>query len=125
MASLWRFDQEPPVPSTGTNDLAFGTRTANSSRSRATGVLESRKARSYVEVMTAKSFSDLLGLTPAERIPLAQNLWDSILEDSWLLALSKEQRRELERRLVAYEQGPTSARRHDQLRTRLQARFGA
>ena len=71
------------------------------------------------------SLADLLKLSPAERIQLAQDLWDSILEESEALPLTEEQRREFERRLAAHDQDPSSALPHDQVRSRLQARFGA
>ena len=75
--------------------------------------------------MDTTSLSELLKLSPAERIQLAQDLWDSIPEDSDALPLTEEQRRELERRLAAHEQDPSSAIPHDEVRARFQARFGA
>jgi putative addiction module component (TIGR02574 family) len=69
--------------------------------------------------------SDLLKLSPAERIQLAQDLWDSIPEEFSGLPLSEEQRAELDRRLAAHEQDPSSALSHEEVRARLQAHFGA
>jgi putative addiction module component (TIGR02574 family) len=75
--------------------------------------------------MITNSLFDLFKLTPAERIQLAQDLWDSIPEESELPTLSEEQKQELERRLAAHDQDPSSAVSHEEVRARLQARFGA
>jgi putative addiction module component (TIGR02574 family) len=75
--------------------------------------------------MTTNSLFDLFKLTPAERIQLAQDLWDSIPEESELPTLSEEQKQELERRLAAHDQDPSSAVSHEEVRARLRARFGA
>jgi putative addiction module component (TIGR02574 family) len=69
--------------------------------------------------------SDLLKLSPAERIQLAQDLWDSIPEEFSELPLSEEERAELERRLAEHELDPSSALSHEVVRARLQVRFGA
>ena len=74
--------------------------------------------------MATIPLSDLLKLSPAERIQLAQDLWDSIPANA-APPLSEEQLRELERRLAAHEHEPSSGIPHDELRARLQARFGA
>ena len=73
--------------------------------------------------MSDLPLSELLKLTPAERIQLAQDLWDSIPEDA--VSLSEEQIRELERRLAEHEANPGSAIPWAEVRARLQARFGA
>lgn len=75
--------------------------------------------------MITTPLSDLLKLSPAERIQLAQDLWDSIPEEFSGLPLSEEQRAELDRRLAEHEQDPASALSHGEVRARLQARFGA
>jgi putative addiction module component (TIGR02574 family) len=74
--------------------------------------------------MATRPLSDLLKLSPAERIQLAQDLWDSIAEKE-APALTPEQLEELERRLAAHDEDPTAALPHDEVRARLQARFGA
>lgn len=74
--------------------------------------------------MTTILLSDLLELTPAERIQLAQDLWDSIPEDVDVLQLTSEQQEEIERRRSAHEREPAAAVLHDDLRARLRARFG-
>jgi putative addiction module component (TIGR02574 family) len=73
--------------------------------------------------MTNASLSELF--TEAERIQLAQDLWDSIPTDSQALPLSDEQRRELERRLTEHRANPTSAIPWNEARARLRERFGA
>jgi putative addiction module component (TIGR02574 family) len=74
--------------------------------------------------MAIRPLSELLKLSPAERIQLAQDLWDSLTEDE-APALTPEQLEELERRLAAHDENPAAAVPHDQVRARLQARFGA
>ena len=53
--------------------------------------------------MAAPHF-DFSKLTPAERIQLAEDLWDSLDPDS--IQLTDPQRRDLERRLAAYRAEP-------------------
>jgi putative addiction module component (TIGR02574 family) len=73
--------------------------------------------------MNATSLSDLLKLSPAERIQLAQDLWDSVPEDA--IPLTEEQVAELERRMAEHRSNPASAVAWDEVRERLRARFGA
>ena len=49
---------------------------------------------------------DISELSIAERIQLAEDLWDSILEQQEELPLSQAQQQELERRLENYEKKP-------------------
>jgi putative addiction module component (TIGR02574 family) len=74
--------------------------------------------------MSTISLSELLKLSEAERIQLAQDLWDSIPPESSLLGLDEEQRRELDRRLAEHEADPGSAVSWDEARARLRKRFG-
>ena len=67
--------------------------------------------------------SDLLKLSPAERIQLAQDLWDSLPEEA--VPLTEEQVRELERRLLEHEASPETAIPWQEARDRLRARFRA
>jgi putative addiction module component (TIGR02574 family) len=69
--------------------------------------------------------ADLLRLSDAERIQLAQDLWDSIPVGSDALALSDEQREELDRRLAEHERDPASAIDWAEARQRLKNRYGA
>lgn len=75
--------------------------------------------------MDTPALSDLLKLSPAERIQLAQDLWDSIPEDADLLPLTEERLREVERRLAAHDEDPSTAFPQDEVRARLRGRFGA
>jgi len=47
--------------------------------------------------------NNLLDLPVSERLRLVEDLWDSIAEVPEAIELSKEQREELDRRLVAYQ----------------------
>lgn len=53
--------------------------------------------------------SDILALTPEERILLVQQVWDTILDVPDAVELTDSQRRELRRRLDAHQQNPESA----------------
>jgi putative addiction module component (TIGR02574 family) len=69
--------------------------------------------------------SDLLRLSEAERIQLAQDLWDSIPEHSAARSLTDDQRAELSRRLAEHDQDPSAAIPWSEARQRLMDRFGA
>ncbi len=67
----------------------------------------------------------LLKLTPAERIQLAEDLWDSVAaEPERLPALSEAQRQEIERRLADHDRDPNSAASWEDVRARLWAKLG-
>ena len=51
---------------------------------------------------------DISELSIAERIQLAEDLWDSILEQQEQLPLSPAQQQELDRRLENYKKNPTN-----------------
>lgn len=51
---------------------------------------------------------DISQLSIAERIQLAEDLWDSILEQQDKLPLTPTQIQELDRRLENYQKNPTS-----------------
>lgn len=55
---------------------------------------------------TTFSFAQILELSVDERIQLVQDIWDSIAAMPDVLALTKEQREELDRRLASYEENP-------------------
>ncbi len=50
---------------------------------------------------------EIFQLSIAERIQLAEDLWDSILEQQDELPLTDAQKRELDRRLERHQQDPT------------------
>jgi putative addiction module component (TIGR02574 family) len=73
--------------------------------------------------MKKTSFADLLNLSPAERLQLAQDLWDSLPEEA--VPLTEGQVRELERRLADHDANPGAAIPWQEVRDRLRTRFGA
>jgi putative addiction module component (TIGR02574 family) len=75
--------------------------------------------------MTTIDLSELFKLSAAERIQLAQDLWDSILEEPEVLPLTEGQCQELDRRLREHEHDPTTAVPWEEVRARLRERFGA
>lgn len=74
--------------------------------------------------MSKQSLADLLKLSEAERIQLAQDLWDSIPVRSDALPLSAEQLEEMERRLAEHRTAPRTATPADEARAQLRDRFG-
>jgi putative addiction module component (TIGR02574 family) len=74
--------------------------------------------------MITHRFSELLRLTPAERIQLAQDLWDSLPEDPDLLPLTEAERAELDRRLAEHQRDPSTSIPWHEVRSRLRERFG-
>ena len=69
--------------------------------------------------MSMISLSELRKLSVAERIQLAQDLWDSIAEEAQTLPLTEEQRAELDRRLADAEQSPGEGRSWTEVKARL------
>jgi len=51
---------------------------------------------------------DISQLSVAERIQLAEDLWDSIFEQQEELPLTEAQQQELDRRLESYQKNPVS-----------------
>ena len=69
--------------------------------------------------------AELLKLSPAERIQLAEDLWDSVAaQPESLPALSDDQRREIERRVAEHTRDPSSALTWEEVRARLWSRLG-
>jgi putative addiction module component (TIGR02574 family) len=52
--------------------------------------------------------SDVLELTPAERIQLAEDIWDSVVAAPEALPLTPAQKKELDRRLASYRRNPNA-----------------
>jgi putative addiction module component (TIGR02574 family) len=67
----------------------------------------------------AHRFFDFSGLTPAERIDLAMELWDSLPEDSLEPPLTEAQRAELVIRLEEYRRNPNSGSPWAEVRERI------
>ena len=73
---------------------------------------------SNVESMR-KPIMDFTKLTVAERIQLAEDLWDSLSEAPEVLTLTDAQRAELDRRLQAHRSDPEAVVSWDTLRQEL------
>lgn len=58
-------------------------------------------------------------LSIAERIQLAEDLWDSILEQQVALPLTDAQKQELDRRLERYQQDPITGSTWEEVKQRL------
>lgn len=54
------------------------------------------------------SISDVLELTPAERLQLVEEIWDSIASVPESVEVTEAQRQELDRRLEAFRADPTA-----------------
>jgi putative addiction module component (TIGR02574 family) len=69
--------------------------------------------------------ADLFKLSPAERIQLAEDLWDSVAaEQDGVPSLTAEQRTEVERRLSDHKNDPSSALSWQDVRARLWSHVG-
>jgi putative addiction module component (TIGR02574 family) len=66
--------------------------------------------------------AELLQLSPAERIQLAEDLWDSVADS--MPDLTQEQIAECERRLAEHDRDPSTARPWEEVRARLWSRRG-
>jgi len=73
--------------------------------------------------MRRELLAELLDLTPAERLDLIGDLWDS-LDHGDLPPLTKEQTEEMERRLAEHRAEPDSALSWEEVRAELRSRFG-
>lgn len=62
---------------------------------------------------------DISELSVAERIQLAEDLWDSIIEQQEELPLSEAQRKELDQRLENYNQNPANGSSWEEVKKRL------
>jgi len=59
-------------------------------------------------------------LSVAERVELAEEIWDSIAATPEQLPLTEAQRQELDRRLTLHEREPARATPWEEVRTKLQ-----
>jgi putative addiction module component (TIGR02574 family) len=70
--------------------------------------------------------AELLKLNPAERIQLADDLWDSVsASPESLPGLTAAQLKEIERRLIEHSRDPTSSISWEQVHMRLWKRLSA
>jgi putative addiction module component (TIGR02574 family) len=72
--------------------------------------------------MNEKLLEELLELSPAERIDLAEKLWDSIGPED-MPPLTPEQQQEIDRRMAEHVRDPTQASRWEDVKARLLARY--
>ncbi len=63
--------------------------------------------------------SEILQLSIAERIQLAEDIWDSIAAFPDAVPLTNEQKQELDRRLQAYAQNPDEGISWDALKEKM------
>jgi putative addiction module component (TIGR02574 family) len=73
--------------------------------------------------MNKALLAELMDLTPAERIQLAEDLWDSIAPED-MPPLTTEQEQEIDRRLAEHDRDPSRASSWEEVKARLWARFG-
>ena len=72
--------------------------------------------------MTNALREELFKLSPAERLELLEELWDSIADDDPALALTEEQREDLERRLAEADADPAGGSPWEEVRERIRQR---
>ena len=66
--------------------------------------------------------AELFKLSAAERLELVEELWDSIADEDTALALTDEQREDLERRLAEADADPAGGSPWDEVRERIRQR---
>lgn len=71
----------------------------------------------------AKPTLNLDDMTPAERLELAQELWDSLDESLDAVPLTPEQAAELDRRLAAYRKDGNAGRPWPEVLAEIEARY--
>jgi len=62
-------------------------------------------------------------LSPAERLLLAEEIWDSISEEEDAAPLTDAQREDLQRRIAEYEANPKAGSSWEEVKSRLRGRF--
>ena len=67
---------------------------------------------------------EILQLSVAERIQLAEDIWDSIAAEPAALPLSDAQRQELDRRLESYAQSPDEGLPWEELKEKVRKSNG-
>jgi putative addiction module component (TIGR02574 family) len=67
-------------------------------------------------------WTELMELSPQERIELAEDLWDSVAERD-MPPLTPEQKEELDRRYAEHLRDPGSASKWEDVKARLLARY--
>jgi putative addiction module component (TIGR02574 family) len=83
-------------------------------------IVEPEPLVGYIQGMATPSFSDLRALSISERLLLAQDLWDSVVqEDPEAVPMTDAQRQELDHRLTAYHRSPGEGRSWEQVKERI------
>jgi putative addiction module component (TIGR02574 family) len=72
--------------------------------------------------MTRPLLSELLELSPAERLQLAEDLWDSVKPEE-MPPLTTEQMQEIERRYEELVRDPEKGATWDEVKARILARY--
>lgn len=67
----------------------------------------------------ATQVAEILELSISERLQIVEDIWDSIASDSKDLYISDELKRELDRRMEAYEKNPNAGITWEELDERL------
>lgn len=66
-----------------------------------------------------KDLDQILKLPASERLQLIEAIWDSLVEAPDQIPVTDAMREELDRRLAAYHEDPSSARPWDEVRAEL------
>ena len=69
--------------------------------------------------MKSITLEEVLRLPVAERIRIVEAIWDSIADSPEAVALTDEQKAELDRRLEAFESNPDEGSSWDEVRARI------
>lgn len=72
--------------------------------------------------MSQINFADILELPIPDRIQLVEEIWESIAEVPEAVALTPEQKGELDRRLSAYHENPAFGSPWSEVKARILAR---
>ena len=72
--------------------------------------------------MSTFAEKDILDLSVSERIQLAQDIWDSVAQVPESLALTDEEKAEIDRRLDAYHKDPNAGSPWSVVRDRIKKR---
>jgi putative addiction module component (TIGR02574 family) len=72
--------------------------------------------------MSRLAREDILSLSVSERIQLVEDIWDSIVDVPEAVALTDDQKRELDNRLDAYRLRPDEGSSWKEVRERIQKR---
>jgi putative addiction module component (TIGR02574 family) len=71
--------------------------------------------------MNRTQIDQILELPPSERLAIAQEIWESVAEDSAAVPLTNAQREELERRWLDFEQRPDEGESWDEVKKSLRS----